>query len=103
MATSKARQMPEFLEDPFVAEERTFRQKRRQLLQRYEGQFVAFYQGRVVGHGLDDEELARKMFEQFGDVPFYITKVENEATVYELPSPETLRDGKKLFFELKDP
>jgi hypothetical protein len=56
----------EFFEDPFAAEERTFLQKRRQLLQRYEGQFVALYQGRVVGHGLDDEELAREMFEQFG-------------------------------------
>lgn len=91
MTTSKARRSQEFFEDPFAAEERTFRQKHRQLLQRYEGQFVAFYRGRVVAHGLDDEELAREMFEQFGDVPFYIAKVENEATVYELPSPEALR------------
>lgn len=62
MATSKAHQFQESLEEPFATEERAFRQKRRQLLQRYEGQFVVLYQGRVVGHGLDDEELARGMF-----------------------------------------
>jgi hypothetical protein len=91
MATSKARQFQESLEEPFATEERAFRQKHRQLLQRYEGQFVALHQGRVVGHGPDDEELARGMFAKFGDVPFYIAKVEKEPTVYELPSPEATR------------
>ncbi len=85
MATSKARQFQEFLTDPFAAEERAFRQKRGHLLQRYEGQFVARYRGRVVGHGPDDEKLAREMFEQFGDAPFCIAKVEKEPTVYDLP------------------
>lgn len=88
MATSKARQFQDSLEEPFAAEERAFQQKHRQLLQQYEGQFVALYQGRVVGHGSDDEELAHRMFAKFGDVPFYIAKVEKEPTVYELPSPE---------------
>ena len=91
MAPSKAHQSQESLADPFAAEERVFRQKHRQLLRRYGGQFVALYQGRVVRYGPDDEELAREMFEQFGDVPFYIAKVEIEPTVYELPSPETPR------------
>jgi len=40
---------------------------------------------------VDDEELARRMFEKWGDVPFYIAKVEREPTVYELPSPEAWR------------
>ena len=91
MATSKVHQFQEALEEPFATEERTFRQKHRQLLQRYEGQFVALHQGRVVGHGPDDEELAREMFAKFGDAPFYIAKVEKEPTVYELPSPEATR------------
>ena len=42
----------------------------------------------MVGHGPDDEELARQMYERLGDVPFYIARVEREPTVYELPSPE---------------
>ncbi|MGH7964083.1 MAG: DUF5678 domain-containing protein, partial [Candidatus Binatia bacterium] len=58
---------------------------------RYEGQFVALAQGRVVGHGMDDEELAQRMFTKLGAASFYIARVEHEPTVYELPSPETVR------------
>ncbi len=86
-AKGNAYQLPE---DTLAAEEQAFRKKRGQLLRRYEGQFVAFYHGRVVGHGTDDEELALRMFEKFGDAPFYIAKVSKEPTVYELPSPEVV-------------
>jgi len=91
MATVKTRERQQSLEEPLAAEEQAFRRKQMQLLRRYEGQFVALYQGRVVGHGADDEALARRMFEKLGDVPFYIAKVEKEPTVYELPSPEAVR------------
>ncbi len=90
MATSRTKNTPEPSEEPWAIEERVFRQKRAHLLRRYAGQFVALYQGRVVGHGVDDEALAQRMFECLGDVPFYIAKVEPEPTVYELPSPETV-------------
>ena len=72
-------------------QEAGFRSKRAQLLKRYEGQFVALYRGRVVGHGVDDEELAQRMFDKLGDAAFYIAKVENEPTVHDLPSPEVVR------------
>ena len=65
--------------------------QRAQLLRRYEGQYVAIRQGRVVAHGPDDEELARRMFADWGDQPFYIARVEREPTVHELPSPELER------------
>lgn len=91
MALSKARHIPESPAEPFAAEERVLRQKRAQLLRRYAGRFVALYEGRVVGYGTDDEELARRMFEQLGDVSFYIARIEKEPTVYELPSPEVVR------------
>jgi hypothetical protein len=42
----------------------------------------------VVGHDPDDEELARRLFAELGDRPFYIAKVEREPTVDELPSWE---------------
>ena len=84
-------QVPQELsEETLEAEEQAFRRKRTYLLQHYEGQFVVLYKGRVVGHGTDDEELARQMFEKLGDVPFYIAKVEKESTVYDLPSPEAV-------------
>lgn len=91
MADLKLQSTEELSEDVLATEEAAFRRKRAQLLGRYAGQFVAFYQGRVVGHAADDEELARKMFEKLGDAPFYIAKVEKEPTVYELPSPEVVR------------
>jgi hypothetical protein len=90
MATVKTRKIPKTLDSALVQGQRVFRRKRTQLLQRYEGQFVALYQGRLVGYGTDDEELALRMFKKFGDAPFYIAKVEKEPTVYELPSPEVV-------------
>ena len=91
MTTSKKQKEPEPREEHLIAEERAFYKKRARLLQRYQGQFVALYQGRVVGHGPSDEELARQMFEKFGDAPFFIQRVEKEPTVYEVPSPEVVR------------
>ena len=63
---------------------------RPRLLRKYSGEFVALHRGRIVGHGPDDEALARELFETLGDVPLYIAKVEEAPTVYELPSPESL-------------
>lgn len=91
MATSKARKTRQSSEERLAAEERALRQKRARLLRRYAGQYVALYRGQVVGHGADDEELARQMFEKLGDVPFYIAKIEKGPSVYELPSPEAVR------------
>ena len=76
--------------EPFEAEALAFRRKMPQLLDRYEGQFVALYGGRVIGHGADDEELAERMYERLGDAPFYIARVERQPTVYDLPSPEVV-------------
>ena len=82
---------PELSEEPWATAERAFCHQCGRLLRRYAGQCVALYQGRVVGHGVDDEVLAQELFERLGDVPFYIAKVEAEPTVYDLPSPETVR------------
>lgn len=91
MSTLKKRKAQESSEELLAAEERVFHRKKGHLLQRYEGQFVAIYRGRVVGNGPNDEELAQRMFEKLGDVPFYIAKVEKKPTVYEVPSPEVVR------------
>ena len=91
MATSKKLKEQEPGEEQLAAQERVFYKSRARLLQRYQGQFVALYQGRVVGHGTNDEDLARQMFEKLGDAPFFIQRVEKEPTVYEVPSPEVVR------------
>lgn len=76
--------------EPLANEAQALRRKLPRLLKDYEGQFVALYRGRVVGHGADDEELAERMYERLGDVPFYIARVERQPTVYDLPSPEVV-------------
>ena len=88
MAASRSRQKSKASVDSLTREEQSFQRKREQLLRRYEGQFVAIYQGRVAGHGPDDEELAAQMYAKLGDVHFYIARVERMKSVYELPSPE---------------
>lgn len=72
--------------EPFETEATAFRRKLPQLLARYEGEFVALYRGRVVGHGANDEDLAERMYKRLGDVSFYIARVERRPTVYDLPS-----------------
>lgn len=90
-ARVKQQRAVDALQDPLGAEERTFMKKLPALLRRYEGRFVALYRGRVMGHGSDDEELGRRMYEKLGEVPFYIAKVERAVSVCELPSPELPR------------
>jgi len=77
--------------DPLASEEEVFRRRFNQLLRRYEGQFIALYHGRVVGNSTNDEELAGRIFNKLGDVPFYIVKVEKETTVYDLSTPKIVR------------
>ncbi len=91
MATSRARRSLDLAEEELAAEEHAFRRKLPKLMRRYAGEFVALYHRRVVGHDSDDENLARRMFEKLGDVPFYMGKVDKEPAVYELPSPELVR------------
>jgi hypothetical protein len=72
-------------------EAEAFERQRDQLLLRYPGQFVAFYQGRLIASSPDDEALAEQMFERLGDVPFFIGRVERAPSRLDLPSPEDVR------------
>jgi len=57
-------------------------------MRRYPGEYVALCGGRVVDHDRQDEALAARMFRKFGDAAFYIARLEQNPTVYEVPSPE---------------
>jgi len=91
MATAKKRNGRLSMDELYGRRRARILQKKAHLLQRFEGQFVALYKGRVVGHGPDDEDLALRKFEKLGDVPFYIQKVGKEPIIYEVPSPEVAR------------
>jgi hypothetical protein len=74
-----------------VEEEVAFRRKLPRLLRSYRGQYVAIHKGRVAGHGPDDEDLALRMYEKFGNAVLLIARVEEEPSVLDLPSPEGVR------------
>ena len=84
METLMIQRIEEPSESPLAQEEQAFHQQQAWLLRYYEGQYVALYQGRMVEHDGDDEELAQRMYEKWGDVPFYIAKVEKEPTFFEI-------------------
>lgn len=64
--------------DSFHQEVAAFENLKSDLLKRYAGQFVAIYQGQVVGYGEDETVLFRQMLARYGAVPCYIEKVAPE-------------------------
>ncbi len=82
--------LPQPVENSLAAERHAFERQRAQLMRRYPGQFVALSGGRVVDHDKEDETLAARMFKKLGDAPFYIARLEDNPTVYEVPSPELM-------------
>jgi hypothetical protein len=82
------RTSPQLAEENLGAERHAFERQRAQLMHRYPGQYVALSGGRVVDHDKQDEALAARMFRKFGDATFYIARLEQSPTVYEVPSPE---------------
>jgi hypothetical protein len=82
-----AQQTAHSLEENFVAERRAFERQRSQLMRRYRDEYVALAGGRVIDHDENDEALAVRMFRKLRNKPFYIVRVEERSSVYELPSP----------------
>ena len=79
---------PQLVEESLAAERRAFEHQRAQLMRRYPGEYVALAGGRVVDHDKHDEALAARMFRKLGEATFYIARLEQSPTVYEVPSPE---------------
>ena len=77
---------PQLAEESLAAERRAFERQRAQLMRRYPSEYVALSGGRVVDHDKQDEALAARMFTRFGDAVFYIARLEQSPTVYEVPS-----------------
>lgn len=80
--------VPHVAAEDLAAERHAFERQRAQLMRRYSGQYVALSGGRVVDHDQQDEALAARMFRKFGDAAFYIARLEQSPTIYEVPSPE---------------
>jgi hypothetical protein len=59
----------------FDSERKTFWAMREQLLGRYEGEYVAVYEGRVVDHDKDKLTLGLRVYRQHGYKPIYVQLV----------------------------
>lgn len=62
----------------FEKEVAAFEALKPELLQQYPGQYIAIYQGQVVGHGDNRLSLVKEVYEQFGEVPCYVEKASSE-------------------------
>jgi hypothetical protein len=62
-------------DEAFEQEVAAFAALKPELLKQYPGQYVAIYQGQVVGHGDNRLTLIKEVYSQFGEVPCYVEKV----------------------------
>lgn len=85
-----AKSLPMSHEDAIAAEEEAIRREWPHLLEEHEGEFVAFYQGKLVDHDGDEIKMVERLFKTIGYVPFCVTRVERIPTIDELPSPELI-------------
>jgi hypothetical protein len=69
-------------------ERREFARLLPSLLESHRGKFVAIHDGRVVGEGADQIEVAMRAYSEFGYVPIYVGLVnEVSPTVVQFKSP----------------
>jgi hypothetical protein len=71
----------------FEAEAAAFDRLRSSLLEQFDGQYVAIYQGKVVASGRDRFELLRQVHQEFGPVPCYIDLVEPDSSIRKVRVP----------------
>jgi len=79
------------IETAFLQNMETFHQLKNNLLIEHKGEYVAILDGKPVDFDVDDEKLAQRMYEKYGDVPFFIAFVSTEPVVFDLPISEKSR------------
>jgi hypothetical protein len=76
------------METAFLQNMETFHHLKNSLLLEHKGEYVAILGEKPVDFDVDDENLAQRMYEKYGDVPFFIALVATEPVVFDLPAPE---------------
>lgn len=65
-------------DEAFIREVTAFKVLKPELLKKYPNQYVAIYQGQVVGSGDNRLALVKDVYNRFGEVPCYVEKVSSE-------------------------
>ena len=70
----------------------SFARMQAELSQRYDGQYVAIYQGEVVAYGPDRFDLVEQVYARFGAVPCFIERANaTEPRTVRMPSVRVVR------------
>jgi hypothetical protein len=75
----------------FAAERQAFWSMHSQLLERYEGKYVAILNGKVVDSDADKRALAQRLYRQLGYQPIYVQLVTAiSLPIYRMSSPRRI-------------
>jgi|SRR5262249_49842986 len=78
-------------DDRFAAESQAFWSMHSQLLERYQGKYVAILNGKVVDSDADKRTLAQRLYRQFGYQPIYVQLVTAiSLLIYRMGSPRRI-------------
>jgi|SRR5262249_54649270 len=72
-------------EKQMLKEERGFRRRKKSLLKKFDGEFIAFYKGEVVDHDADYSMLVQRVRQKFGRVPILFTPVRRKPILFQTP------------------
>ncbi len=70
----------------------TYLRHEKELLQGYEGMYVAIYKEEIIGIGESMEELAEVIYEEYGSVEALICKIEEEEGPIQMPPSRIILD-----------
>jgi hypothetical protein len=83
-------------EDKFRSEQRAFHKLLPELLRTHRDQYVAIHEGRVVGSGADQVEVAERAYAMFGYTPILVTLVTDRLRpVVRMRSPRVVGNREK--------
>lgn len=63
--------------DALREEANAFQQVKSNLMEQYDGRYIAFYQGEVIASGENEFDLLCHVHQQFGPIPCLIDRVDN--------------------------
>ncbi len=73
------------MEPPFRQNQTYFEQQKQAFQKRYEDQFIAIWEERVVDHDADRSRLADRVYKRFGYVPIYIDQPSKSPARFRVP------------------
>lgn len=75
------------IEERLERDKEAFLRMKESLIKEYLNEYVAIINGKIIAHHRNVDELIKRLDEEVGPVPLFISKVEREPSPVRLPSP----------------